>query len=89
MIIQQRMILIPAGEFTMGNNGRGTTDGPGDPDETPTHTVYVGTFYMDQYETTNAMYLEFVKATGHRPPKHWQGNSYPEGKANHPVVYVD
>ncbi len=89
IITQQKMVLIPAGEFTMGNNGRGTTDGPGDSDETPTHKVYVDAFYMDQYETTNAMYQEFVQATGHRPPKHWKGNSYPEEKANHPVVYVD
>ncbi len=89
MIIKQKMILIPAGEFTMGNNGRGTTDGPGDPDETPTHKVHVDAFYMDQYETTNAMYQEFVKTTAHRPPKHWKGNGHPEGKANHPVVYVD
>ncbi len=89
MIIKQKMVLIPAGEFMMGNNGRGTVDGPGDPDETPVHKVSVEAFYMDQYETTNAMVQEFMEATGHRPPKHWKANSYPEGKANHPVVYVD
>jgi len=88
-ITQQKMVLIPAGEFIMGNNGRGTVDGPGDPDETPLHQVYVDAFYMDLYETTNAMYQKFVEATGHRPPKHWKRNHYPEGKANHPVVYVD
>jgi formylglycine-generating enzyme required for sulfatase activity len=88
-LVQQKMVSIPAGEFTMGNNGRGTVDGPGDPDETPSHKVYLDAFEMDLYETTNAMYQKFVEATGHRPPKHWKGNHYPEGKANHPVVYVD
>jgi formylglycine-generating enzyme required for sulfatase activity len=89
LIIQQKMVLIPAGEFVMGNNGRGTTDGPGDPDETPVHRVFVDAFYIDQYETTNSMYQEFVRATSRHSPKHWKGKSYPEGKANHPVVYVD
>ena len=89
VMIKQRMILIPAGEFVMGNNGRGTADGPGDLDETPSHRVYVEAFYIDQHETTNTMYQEFLEATRHRTPKHWNGNRYPPGKANHPVIYVD
>ncbi|MEM1452930.1 MAG: SUMF1/EgtB/PvdO family nonheme iron enzyme [Planctomycetota bacterium] len=39
--------------------------------ETPQHKVTVGPFFIGKYEVTNEQYLEFVKATGHRPPEHW------------------
>lgn len=87
-IIKQQTVLIPAGPFWMGNNGRGVTDGPGDEDERPLHQVTVEAFSIDMYETTNAMYKAFMEATGQKPPKHWPGSSYPPGKANHPVTYV-
>jgi len=47
------MILIPAGEFTMGSE-------TGDPDEKPAHTIYVDNFYIDQYEVTNLQYKACV-----------------------------
>ena len=88
------MMLIPAGEFQMGSN-------TGDGDEKPVHTVYVDAFYMDKYEVTNAQYKRFVDA---KPEwrrdrisdnfhngdylKHWNGNNYRQGRANHPVIYV-
>lgn len=86
-ITAQSMALVPGGPFWMGNNGR-TFDGPGNDDETPMHEVTVGPFFIDWYETTNAMYQEFINATGHRQPKLWKDGRYPPGKANHPVVYV-
>ncbi|HUJ79592.1 MAG TPA: SUMF1/EgtB/PvdO family nonheme iron enzyme [Nitrospiria bacterium] len=86
-IIKQKMILIPAGPFWMGNNGRGA-DGPGDEDERPLHQVMVEAYLIDKYETTNAMYKEFVDATKHDAPKLWQNGTYPPDKTNHPVVYV-
>jgi len=36
-------------------------------DEMPHHKVYVNKYWIDIYEVTNQKYLEFVKATGHRP----------------------
>ena len=88
------MVLIPAGNFQMGSN-------TGDPDEKPVHTVYVDAFYMDIHEVTNAQYKQFVDANPQwrqaRIPtdyhdgeylKHWNGNNYPTGKGDHPVVYV-
>jgi len=42
------MLLIPAGQFSMG-------DGAGRPDETP-HTVYVSTFYIDRLPVTQELY---------------------------------
>ena len=46
-------------------------------DETPRHTVYLDSFYIDKYEVTNEQYRKFVRATGQKEP---------EGKA---VVKVD
>ena len=37
------MVLVPAGEFTMGNL-------EGDDDEAPIHRVYLEAFYMDKFE---------------------------------------
>ena len=92
--VPEGMVLIPAGEFRMGSNNSNSS-------EKPVHTVYVDAFYMDIYEVTNAQYKRFVDANPQcgkdRIPssyhagnylKHWNGNSYPRGKGNHPVSYV-
>ena len=86
-IIKQKMVPIPGGPFWMGNNGRGA-DGPGDEDEQPLHQVTVDAYFMDVYETTNAMYKEFVDSVHYQAPKLWKDGAYPAAKANHPVVYV-
>ena len=53
------MVLIPAGEFEMGDPfNEGTTY------ERPVHTVLVDDFYIDVYEVTNAMYADFLNAVG-------------------------
>ena len=91
------MVFIPAaGFFRMGSN-----DDDAEDDEKPIHTVYLDGFDIDKYEVTNAQYKKFVDANPHwqkdRIPKkchdgdylkHWNGNNYPPGKGNHPVVYV-
>ena len=46
------MVLIPAGNFTMGD----TLDGM--PSALPLHTNYVSAFYMDQYDVTKALWDE-------------------------------
>lgn len=57
------MAMIPAGEFLMGNpEGKGRTD------EWPQRSVYLDAFAIDQVEVTNARYMAFVTATGHRHP---------------------
>ena len=88
------MVLIPAGEFEMGSH-------TGKKNERPVHTVYLDAFYMDIYEVTNAQYKAFIDANPEwqkdniAPEYHdgvylrlWDGNDYPEGKADHPVIYV-
>ena len=90
------MVLIPTGEFQMGSN-----DPESRVNEQPIHTVYIDAFYMDTHEVTNLDYKRFVLANSQwqksRIPrslhsgnylKHWSGNNYPAGKANHPVTYV-
>ena len=90
------MVLIPAGEFQRGSNNTEADD-----DEQPVRMIYLDTFYIDQYEVTNAQYKQFVDANPlwqkDRIPseyhdgdylKHWKGNNYPESKENHPVVYI-
>ncbi len=88
-LIAQKLIEIPAGTFIMGSPGRPAAEGRGNADEGPPHEVFVDTFYMDLYETTNAHYQEYLTATGANPPLLWRGGIFPEALANHPVVYVD
>jgi formylglycine-generating enzyme required for sulfatase activity len=54
------MVKIPGGDFLMG-----AADKEGRPDEYPQHSVHVDGFYMDATEVTNAMFMQFVKATGY------------------------
>ena len=77
-----KMILIPAGKFIMGTNERL-------PDEGPQHIVYLKSYWMDKYEVTNAQYKKFIDATGRRSPDHFRNRTYPEGKADHPVTFVN
>ena len=90
------MVLIPAGEFQMGSNAPEAEN-----DEQPVHTVYVDAFFMDKYEVTNEQYKQFILANPDWEKdridkrsidgnylKHWNGNDYPPGTANHPVVEV-
>ena len=53
------MVLIPAGEFLMGNND---SDSDAPDDEKPEHTVYLGAFYMDEHPVTNAEYQKFIES---------------------------
>ena len=90
------MVSIPAGEFQMGSN-----DPEAGNNEQPVHTVSVDAFFMDEHEVTNLEYKEFVLANPRwgkdridrgfhagKYLKHWNGNDYPSGYANHPVRRV-
>ena len=75
------MVLIPAGEFTMGSNDWWPKSGP-------EHKKSVNAFYIDKYEVTNNKYKTFVDSAGYNPPDNWKDNRIPAGRENHPVVYV-
>lgn len=50
-----RMVYVPEGEFRMGSDDH-------QDDEKPVHNVYLGAFWIDQYEVTNGMYAKCVEA---------------------------
>ena len=90
------MVRIPAGTFQMGS---ANTDAPHE--EQPIHTVHLDAFNIDIYPVTNAQFKTFVDANPHWQKdniedryhdgnylKHWNSNTYPNGKANHPVVFI-
>ncbi len=85
------MVLIPAGEFTMG-----TPEGSGGfPDEYPERRILLNGFYLDRFEVTNSAYATFVQETQHRPPANtneaatlWRAYQPIPGIHNHPVVNV-
>ena len=56
-----KMVRIPAGEFTMGTNKadeKHAEEGPG-------HAVQIKGFWMDETEVTNAQFKAFTEATGY------------------------
>jgi formylglycine-generating enzyme required for sulfatase activity len=90
------MVRIPAGAFIMGSNrtddeGLGPQMGLVRPlyqDEHPERRVTLPDYFIDRFETTNREYLEFLRATRWPAPPQWQGDRFPEGKADHPVAHV-
>ena len=86
------MIYVPAGTFKMGGEQE---------NESSPHDVRVNAFYISKYEITNRQYKAFLDANpewrrgrikkGYHNGdylKHWQGDSYPPDRADHPVGYV-
>jgi formylglycine-generating enzyme required for sulfatase activity len=88
---EAELVLIPAGEFTMGHNSGYDT--------LPVRRVNLPAFYIDKYEVTNKRYKRFIDATGYKVPWSqdpavaayvwdWQKRMYPESKGDDPVVLV-
>ena len=80
------MVLVPAGEFTMGSDELG-------PVMMPQHQVYLDGFYIDAYEVTIAQYRECVEAGACKPPSealsHTRDSYYGNPQYDdYPVIYV-
>lgn len=76
----EQMVLIPAGEFTMGAED-------GLPDSRPQRRVYVSAYWLDKYPVTNRQYRQCVEAGGCPFPR--DRSSYDEAAlADHPVTNV-
>ncbi|XP_063282728.1 formylglycine-generating enzyme [Pelobates fuscus] len=69
---RNKMILLPAGIFTMG------TDKPGIPQdgESPARRVQLDSFYMDMYEVSNLEFDKFVIVTKHVTEAEKFGDSF-------------
>jgi formylglycine-generating enzyme required for sulfatase activity len=84
------MVMVPAGEFIMGSNVKGT-----DNKETvayPEHKVNLPAFWIDKYEVTNFQMLDFAikesyTGEGAKEGKDWRLFATPD-KALFPVQYV-
>jgi formylglycine-generating enzyme required for sulfatase activity len=91
------MILIPAGNFTMGSTEQQALDSfalcKNDCSkddflaEYPQHTVFVNDFYIDKEGVSNADYKMFVQATNHEAPPYWNDSDL--NSSNQPVVGVN
>jgi formylglycine-generating enzyme required for sulfatase activity len=76
------MVLVPAGEFTMGSD-------EGDDDEQPVHRVVLDSFYLDTFEVTNGRFAQFVAAIQSEPPWGFADRETPIVHAERPVRWVN
>ncbi|MGV8118649.1 MAG: formylglycine-generating enzyme family protein [Candidatus Xenobiia bacterium LiM19] len=76
------MVLIPAGEFTMGS-----PDEKGSDDEHPQLKIYLDAFYIYKYEVTNGQFEKFAGKTGYKSRWGWDRYFRP-GMQRHPVISV-
>jgi sulfatase modifying factor 1 len=82
MVSTGDLVLIPGGEFIMGSGL--------DRDHGPAHRVAIRSFLIDKVQVTNARYVGFCQATGHRLPAFWGIDKFRSGPGypDHPVVGV-
>ena len=98
------MIAIPGAKMTMTVEFRGRECGyyqswPSHPlriNNTISfiRDVSLSDYAMDETPVTNRQFADFLNASGYQPKikdhflKHWNDGRFPEGKEDHPVVYV-
>ena len=64
---EEREVLVPAGEFTMGTSAE-----PWALDnERPAHSVHIGAFWIDRVPVTNGEFRAFVEDGGYDDPRWW------------------
>jgi len=73
---EDTMVLIPAGEFTMGRTKLTSDDKTTMRprvllDDRPEHKVTLEGFWLDKTEVTHGAYAKFLEATGRKKPYHW------------------
>jgi formylglycine-generating enzyme required for sulfatase activity len=109
-----QMVKIPSGTFKRGSSFEETKGYLAEckkydkscslwwfKDEIPDRLIFLKSFWIDKFEVSNIKYLEFVKATGHRPALDdscetakcdegnlWDDTSFPERINNQPVTQV-
>ncbi len=101
-VFEPQMVRIPAGEFQMGTSNEEVQWLLENTDwarrwqeegyfswEQPQHLVSLSAFEIGRYPVMNSEYRAFVRDTNHRPPSHWEGDTYSEELGDHPVVNVN
>ncbi len=78
------MVLVPAGEFTMGSRQDGKM---AEKDEWPAHQVYLDAYFIDQYEVTTSRYAKFFQETKRTAPVFWHEQVLTQ-HGGKPVVWV-
>lgn len=71
------MMYVPDGKFLMGSED-------GDSDQQPVHSVYLDSYWIDESEVTNAMYLTCLEAESCPDPGD-QRQLYAKENPNHPA----
>jgi formylglycine-generating enzyme required for sulfatase activity len=82
-----RMLFIPGGQFTMGN------DESEDEDEQPAHPIRLDDFFIDETEVTNGQYAVCVEDGACPPPQRNSATYHPayygtEAFDDYPVIHV-
>jgi len=77
------MVLIPAGEFTMGSDENAGSP----PFAQPAHTVDLPAYYIDVYEVTNGQFARFQLESDYQAEGDWR-DFYTIGKEDAPVANV-
>jgi serine/threonine-protein kinase len=93
---EPQMVRIPAGEFLMGTREEDVEalrEKYGGEQrwwnaQTPQRQVHLPDYEIGKYPVTNFEYQAFVQDMNHKPPRHWEGDQYPEELGDHPVVNV-
>jgi formylglycine-generating enzyme required for sulfatase activity len=91
------LVCVPSGQFSMGSED---TDGVASSDEKPKHMVYLGAYWIDRTEITNAMFKKCVDSGTCHPrtysPYMWgvasrTRKSYYDNPtfADYPVIMLD
>ncbi|MGV7229831.1 MAG: formylglycine-generating enzyme family protein [Nitrospirales bacterium] len=97
VLAEAEWVHIPSGKFIMGIDKIMPAKAKGGKlrpwsaeafhDEGPAHVVELSTYMIAKYETSNAEYKEFMKATNHPAPAYWDDPRL--NKPNQPVVGVN
>jgi formylglycine-generating enzyme required for sulfatase activity len=95
--LEPPMVRIPAGSFLIGSTDEqieeaiaaGFDADCAEAERRPPDRDELDEYFIAKYPVTNTQYQVFIQDWGHdQLPRHWDGDRYPEGQGDHPVVDV-
>ncbi|MEL6929447.1 MAG: SUMF1/EgtB/PvdO family nonheme iron enzyme [Cyanobacteria bacterium J06600_6] len=81
------MVLVVAGEFTIGSNAVDALD-----NERPAHKIYLDSFWLDRYPVTCKQYAEFMTSGGYQQRQYWSELGWQwlqKNPVNQPLYWSD